>query len=97
MKNPIALTVLRTFIVGICLSLAVSFTAQAMTAEEGWQQVPGILERIVPPVFPDQDFPITKYGGKADVRTDNTEAFRKAIEACNAAGGGRVVVPAGRI
>ena len=80
---------------GLCLYVMASFAAGEMTAEEGWQQVPGILKRIVPPVFPDKDFLITRYGGKADVRTDNTEAFRKAIEACHTAGGGRVVVPAG--
>jgi polygalacturonase len=57
--------------------------------------MPGILKRIKPPVFPKRDFLITKFGAKADETTDSTEAFRKAIAACNSAGGGRVVVPAG--
>ena len=86
---------LRTMLFGVCLGLMASFAGGAETAAEGWAQVPEILARIVPPVFADRDFVITRYGGKADVRTDNTEAFRKAIEACHAAGGGRVVVPAG--
>ena len=59
------------------------------------QVMPGILKRIKPPVFPKRDFPITKFGAKANETTDSTEAFRKAIAACNSAGGGRVVVPAG--
>ena len=59
------------------------------------QVMPGILKRIKPPVFPKSDFPITKFGAKANETTDSTEAFRKAIAACNSAGGGRVVVPAG--
>ena len=86
---------LRAMLFGAGLGFLASFAGGAATAAEGWAQVPDILARIVPPVFPDRDFPITRYGGKADVRTDNTEAFRKAIEACHAAGGGRVVVPAG--
>lgn len=60
-----------------------------------WDQVPVILGRIKPPVFPAKDFAVTAYGGKADGSTDNTAAFRKAIAAANAAGGGRVVVSGG--
>ena len=36
------------------------------------------------------------HGAKGDGTTDCTAAFRAAIDACRAAGGGRVVVPAGR-
>ncbi len=45
--------------------------------------------------FPKKDFPITRYGAKKGDAKANTQAFRKAIEACSKAGGGRVVVPAG--
>jgi polygalacturonase len=60
-----------------------------------WQQVPAILKRIVPPVFPDRDFNITSFGAVGDGTTDCTRAFTDAIGACHQAGGGRVVVPAG--
>jgi polygalacturonase len=60
-----------------------------------WDQVPVILARIVPPTFRSQNFDITAYGAKGDGKTDNTAAFAKAIAACNKAGGGHVVVPAG--
>src|SRR4051794_6801473 len=63
--------------------------------DDPWAQVPVILRRIKPPVFPKRDFPITRYGAVGDGQCDCTEAFRKAIAACNKAGGGRVVVPAG--
>jgi polygalacturonase len=65
-------------------------------ADDPWAAVPEILARIKPPVFPNRDFLITAFGAKGDGKTDCTEAFRKAIAACSKAGGGRVVVPAGR-
>jgi polygalacturonase len=64
-------------------------------AEDAWAQVPQILARIKPPKFAKRDFSILKYGAVADGKTDSTEGFSKAIEACSKAGGGRVVVPAG--
>lgn len=60
-----------------------------------WAQLPEILRRIKPPVFPKRDFAITRYGAVGDGKKDCTGAFAKAIGACNKAGGGRVVVPAG--
>ncbi|HEX8142781.1 MAG TPA: glycosyl hydrolase family 28 protein [Pyrinomonadaceae bacterium] len=64
-------------------------------AQDAWAQLPGILRRIKPPVFPNRDFDITRFGAKGDGKTDCTESFRKGIEACTKAGGGRVVVPSG--
>lgn len=53
------------------------------------------MEPIKEFVFPARDFPINKYGAVADGKTNNTKAIARAIAACNRAGGGRVVVPAG--
>ena len=64
-------------------------------AADPWAQLPSILERIKPPVFSRRDFSITHFGAVGNGKTDCTDAFRKAIAACNQAGGGRVVVPAG--
>ncbi len=46
--------------------------------------------------FPDRDFVITNYGAVPGNVEATTKAIAKAISECNAAGGGRVVVPAGR-
>ncbi len=66
-----------------------------MAFATGWESVPEILSRIKPPQFPAKDFVITDYGAVAGGTNDCTEAIRKAITAGHAAGGGRVVVPAG--
>ena len=63
--------------------------------EHGWDRVPSILARIKPPTMSRRAFPISRYGAKPDGVTDCTDAFRRAIAACGAAGGGRVVVAGG--
>src|SRR3954463_1698135 len=64
-------------------------------ADDPWAEMPKILARIKAPIFAKRDFPVTRFGAKGDGKVDCTDAFRKAIDACNRAGGGRVVVPAG--
>jgi polygalacturonase len=59
---------------------------------DAWSRVPGILKRIVPPVFQPRDWQITQFGAKGDGITDCSSAFKNAIDACHKAGGGRVVV-----
>ena len=67
----------------------------ALSSGTGWDLVPEILGRIQPPEFPERDFPITDYGAVADSNASASEAIARAIAACAAAGGGRVVVPPG--
>jgi len=69
---------------------------RAGAADDAWSTLyPRILKRIQTPQFPDREFDVTRYGAKADGRTDCTEAFRKAIAEAGRAGGGRVVVKEG--
>ncbi|RCG25943.1 glycoside hydrolase family 28 protein [Sphaerisporangium album] len=74
-------------------SLRAGASYGSAAAASPWDQVPAILARITPPTFPDRTFDITDYGAKPDNTTDCTPAFRNAIAACNAAGGGTVLVP----
>ena len=60
-----------------------------------WSQVPEILQRLVPPVFPAHEFRITDYGAISGGTNDASPALAKALTACTQAGGGRVTVPAG--
>ena len=48
------------------------------------------------PQIPHRDFSLTEFGAVGDGKTDATPAFTRALAACEKAGGGRVVVPAGR-
>src|SRR5712664_3775051 len=56
--------------------------------DDPWSQASQILARIKAPVFPARDFPITKFGAVGNGKAECTEAFAKAIDACNKAGGG---------
>lgn len=62
----------------------------------GWTQLPKILENIQPPSFPDHDFSIRDHGAVDDGQSDCRSAIVQAIDACSEAGGGRVVVSAGK-
>jgi polygalacturonase len=77
--------------------IAVAPRLSAFAAEENpWETVlPSIVKRIKRPRFPMRKFDLTEFGAKGDGRTDCTLAFRRAIERCTNAGGGRVVVPPG--
>ncbi|MEO6005264.1 MAG: glycoside hydrolase family 88 protein, partial [Opitutus sp.] len=68
-------------------------TRESPIVVRGWAEYESVLARIKAPTFPARDFPITDFGAKPGA--DCSEAIRAAIDACNKAGGGRVVVPAG--
>src|SRR5215469_11279766 len=62
-----------------------------------WEEARQIAAETVVPSFPDAIFDVTDplYGAIGDGSTDNTDAFRAAIEDCSSQGGGHVVVPKG--
>ena len=71
-------------------------TLAVLAAADPWDEAAAILKRIRPPSFPNRDFDITRYGAAGDGAKDSTAAIRRAIAVCSQAGGGRVIVPAGR-
>lgn len=66
-----------------------------LRAADPWEQLPAITKRIQAPEFPNRYFDVARYGARPDGKSDNTEAFAKAVADCAKAGGGRVVVKPG--
>ena len=85
----------KTFLLFAALIVAVMGVKgqQYVTVEA--PESPYAFEPLKMYVFPQKDFPITRYGAKAGNVKATTAAFAKAMAACHKAGGGRVVVPAG--
>ncbi len=94
---PIFLSI--AFLLQVCQSdQPETFTyKQAKKLEiKAWDELTGILERIIPPEFPNQQVPITDFGGIGDSITDNHEAFGKAINELAGSEGGTLSVPPGQ-
>ncbi|WP_232821804.1 glycoside hydrolase family 28 protein [Desertihabitans aurantiacus] len=66
------------------------------TTEDAEQRIARIRARIQEPRFPDHVVDVTHSGAVGDGVTDCTAAIAEAVSRCSAAGGGRVLVPAGR-
>jgi len=79
----------------IC-SVYISYAQTQQYKETVITDAPFPMKPIKEFIFPDKEFPITKYGAKSDGKTLCTKAFQKAMAACNKAGGGYVVVPQGK-
>ena len=78
----------------ILVSLVNVFILVSMNAQP--VNVNKILKNIVAPVFPDKQFNVHDLGAVNDGVTDSRNAINKAITDCSNAGGGMVLVPAGK-
>lgn len=87
-----------SFLVSLVLLFSVSCKtrAQQFDSQKDWERADKIIQDIVIPEFPDKTFNVRDYGAKSDGTFDNTEAFKRAIDACNSEGGGMVLVPSGK-
>jgi polygalacturonase len=84
------------YIAALCFAPPIYAQEAVISVNGGWDLLPEILAEIKEPTFPAKDFAITDFGATGDGKTDCKPSFDKAIEACVKAGGGRVVVPAGK-
>ena len=89
------LTIVRYLLLYLCILQPLTVGSANVSWLNGWDGVPAILNRIVPPTFPSKDFDITSYGAMSGGTTLCTSAIDAAITACHNAGGGRVLIPAG--
>jgi polygalacturonase len=59
-------------------------------------KAPFKMPELICPVFQDKDFNIKDFGAVEGGKVLNEWNVQKAIDACNTAGGGRVIIPAGK-
>ena len=85
----------RRAVLGGALGAATLPLSGLAATPSAWDRALEILNRIKPPQFAKRDFDVTQYGAGSPSLLDDGPAFEQAIAACHAAGGGRVVVPAG--
>lgn len=86
----------RTFLRHAAAAPALFLPQSIATSADPWLRAAAIVNGITAPRFAARDFDITAFGAVGDGAKPCTGAIRRAIAACRAAGGGRVVVPAGR-
>ena len=79
----------------LLLSLPLALAGPGHAANP-WNMVKQIEKQISAPVFPDRDYPVTRYGATDDASADSRPAILQAIDRCSSDGGGRVVIPRGR-
>lgn len=89
-----AVHISRRILVGAALGCVIA--RPALAAGKPWNRASAIVKHLRAPVFQNRVFDIIDYGGVGDGKTLNTDAIARAIDACHAAGGGRVVIPAGK-
>src|SRR6201994_4042183 len=78
----------KWFLAGLCIAMLQSASAQTKFS---WNNLP----EAVLPTFKTDTVSIVKYGAVTDGLTLNTKAINAAITACNAKGGGVVLIPQG--
>lgn len=78
-----------------CRAVAAGGSPIPGAAPGGWEELPALLARIRPPAFPARRVVVTELGALGDGATDARPAIQRAIDSCNQAGGGRVVLPSG--
>ncbi len=84
----------------VILASTARFSHAAPNGEVRYEKFPIKAPFAMPdaniPVFPKRDFVVTEFGATTDGKTKISVAIEKAIAACHDAGGGRVVIPAGK-
>lgn len=93
-SSPIAI-IRNIFVAFSLIFLCSSLFAQEKTIAYYTSKAPFKMPVVKEPGFPAKTFNILDFGAVSDGQTLNTAAFAKAIETCSAAGGGKVIVPAG--
>ncbi|MFT3752633.1 MAG: glycoside hydrolase family 28 protein [Paludibacter sp.] len=84
-----------TLIALLWLALLPSASATKNNYDYLYKQLPFPMQKITAPVFKKNAVSVADFGGAGDGVKLNTEAFKKAVDALESKGGGKLVVPAG--
>lgn len=77
----------------ILFAICCIFCAQLLFAADNWTEMKAVLDNIHEPQFPDRTYNILSFHQEGD--SLYTSAINRAIQQCNADGGGTVIVPKG--
>jgi DNA sulfur modification protein DndE len=92
MKTLIRIVALTYILTTLLTTVAIG---QTRDIKAYLKTLPFEMPDVPEPVFQSKNFNIIDYGAISNGQTLNTDAFAKAITACNAAGGGMVIIPSG--
>lgn len=97
-----SLIMIKTITISFILGVSQCFLVFSQNTKEIKQEIdaysakaPFKMPKIVVPEFPDRTFNIKDYGAVSDGQSLCTNAIDSAIKACNASGGGKVIIPPG--
>lgn len=79
----------------IAALMLTAMTAMAQDYSQYYTDLPVEIKQVEAVTVPDNNVSLTDFGGVADGKTLNTDAFKKAISALVKQGGGHLNVPAG--
>ena len=85
----------RRFLTGVAAGVMGASQLVWAQSVNPWGEADAIARKVALPSIPARSYPITGFGAVGNGITDCTAAIRRAFNAARAAGGGRVVVPAG--
>lgn len=86
----------------MCMSVFTGTFTSCKSKEKATKEISAFNEadKIIASIknleFPNNTFNILDFGAISDGETNNSEAIKKAIASCSKAGGGKVLIPAGR-
>ena len=83
-------------LLGCWLSAAACAGSDSFYQASDWKQMDVILQKVQSPKIPRKEFVINQFGALGDGSSDARPAILRAIAAASKAGGGRVIIPAGK-